>query len=82
MDDRACCDRRIGRLSALRSAFPRFRSILARVIETAGDAPDVLLALNPAALKVKIDISKLTLEAVEEFEVTSKEGLRCKTSGR
>ncbi len=52
------------------------------MIETAGDAPDVLLALNPAALKVKIDISKLTLEAVEEFEVTSKEGLRCKTSGR
>ena len=94
----------------------------ARVIETSGDAPDVLVALNPAALKVnlgelkegglvildagtfnarnyekagwandpleddtlakyrvvKIDISKLTLEAVKEFEVTSKEGLRCK----
>lgn len=94
----------------------------ARAIETSGDAPDVLIALNPAALKVnidelkdgglvildsgtftarnyekagwtidplegdtlakyrvvKIDISKLTLEAVKEFEVTSKEGLRCK----
>lgn len=94
----------------------------ARVIETSGDAPDVLVALNPAALKVnlgdlkdgglifldigtftarnyekagwksdpleddtlakyrvvKIDISKLTLEAVKEFDVTSKEGLRCK----
>tara|TARA_B100000676_G_scaffold307696_1_gene366754 strand:- start:464 stop:2332 length:1869 start_codon:yes stop_codon:yes gene_type:complete len=94
----------------------------ARVIETSGDAPDVLVALNPAALKVnlgdlkdgglvildtgtfnarnyekagcasdpleddtlakyrvvKIDISKLTLEAVKDFEVTSKEGLRCK----
>ena len=94
----------------------------ARVIETAGDTPDVLVTLNPAALKVnldelkegglvildvgtfnarnyekagwandpleddtlakyrvvKIDISKLTLEAVKEFEVTSKEGLRCK----
>ena len=94
----------------------------ARVIETSGDAPDVLVTLNPAALKVnldelkegglvildvgtfnarnyekagwandpleddtlakyrvvKIDISKLTLEAVKEFEVTSKEGLRCK----
>ena len=88
----------------------------ARVIETSGDAPDVLVALNPAALKVnlgelkegglvildagtfnarnyekagwandpleddtlakyrvvKIDISKLTLEAVKELEVTSK----------
>ena len=94
----------------------------ARVIETSGDAPDVLVALNPAALKVnlnelkegglvildagtfnarnyekagwandpleddtlakyrvvKIDISKLTLEAVKEFEVTLHEGLRCK----
>ena len=94
----------------------------ASVIETSGDAPDVLVALNPAALKVnlgdlkdgglvildtgtfnkrnyekagcasdpleddtltkyrvvKIDISKLTLEAVKDFEVTSKEGLRCK----
>ena len=93
-----------------------------RVIETSGDAPDVLVALNPAALKVnlnelkvggliildngtfntrnlkkagwvdnpledgtlnkfrvvKIDISKLTLEAVKDFDVTSKEGLRCK----
>ena len=94
----------------------------ARAIETSGDAPDVLVVLNPAALKVnvgdlkngglvildvgaftarnyekagwttdpleddtlakfrvvKIDISKLTLESVKEFEVTSKEGLRCK----
>jgi 2-oxoglutarate ferredoxin oxidoreductase subunit alpha len=94
----------------------------ARVIETAGDAPDVLVALNPAALKVnigelkdgglvildvgtftarnyekagwttdpltdgtlakyrvvKIDISKMTLESVKEFNVSSKEGLRCK----
>ncbi|PPR58640.1 MAG: 2-oxoglutarate oxidoreductase subunit KorA [Alphaproteobacteria bacterium MarineAlpha4_Bin2] len=93
-----------------------------RIIETSGDAPDVLVALNPAALKVnldelkegglvildvgtfnarnfekagwasdpleddtlakyrvvKIDISKLTLEAVKGFDVTSKEGLRCK----
>jgi len=94
----------------------------ARNIETSGDAPDVLVALNPAALKVnlgdlkdggliildtgafntrnyekagwasdpleddtlakyrvvKIDISKLTLESVKDFDVTSKEGLRCK----
>lgn len=94
----------------------------ARAIETSGDAPDVLVALNPAALKVnlgdlrdggliildvgaftsrnyekagwttdpleddtlakyrvvKIDISKMTLESVKEFDVTSKEGLRCK----
>lgn len=94
----------------------------ARSIATAGDAPDVLVAFNPAALKVnladihpgglivldtgtfstrnlekagyatnpledgtltkyrtlKIDISKLTLEAVKEMGVTSKEGLRCK----
>ena len=94
----------------------------ARVIETAGDAPDVLVALNPAALKVnlddlrqgglvimdtgaftdrnfakagwegdpledgtldkyrivKIDISKLTLEAVKDLGLTQKEGLRCK----
>jgi 2-oxoglutarate ferredoxin oxidoreductase subunit alpha len=94
----------------------------ARAIETSGDAPDVLVVLNPAALKVnigdlkngglvildigaftarnyekagwttdpleddtlakfrvvKIDISKLTLESVKEFEVSSKEGLRCK----
>ncbi|MED5574377.1 MAG: 2-oxoacid:acceptor oxidoreductase family protein, partial [Pseudomonadota bacterium] len=93
-----------------------------RNIETSGDAPDVLVALNPAALKVnlgdlkdggliildsgafntrnyekagwasdpleddtlakyrvvKIDISKLTLESVKDFDVTSKEGLRCK----
>lgn len=94
----------------------------ARSIATAGDAPDVLVAFNPAALKVnlsdihpgglivldtgtfsarnlekagyatnpledgtltkyrtlKIDISKLTLEAVKEMGVSSKEGLRCK----
>jgi 2-oxoglutarate ferredoxin oxidoreductase subunit alpha len=94
----------------------------ARSIATAGDAPDVLVAFNPAALKVsledlypggliildtgtfsarnlekagyttnpledgtltkyrtlKIDISKLTLEAVKAMGLTSKEGLRCK----
>jgi len=94
----------------------------ARSIATAGDAPDVLVAFNPAALKVsledlypggliildtgtfsarnlekagyttnpledgtltkyrtlKIDISKLTLEAVKSLGLTSKEGLRCK----
>jgi 2-oxoglutarate ferredoxin oxidoreductase subunit alpha len=94
----------------------------ARSIATAGDAPDVLVAFNPAALKVnlsdihpgglivvdtgtftarnlekagyttnpledgslkkyrtlKIDISKLTLEAVKDMGVSSKEGLRCK----
>jgi 2-oxoglutarate ferredoxin oxidoreductase subunit alpha len=94
----------------------------ARSIATAGDAPDVLVAFNPAALKVsledlypggliildtgtfsarnlekagyttnpledgtltkyrtlKIDISKLTLEAVKALGLTSKEGLRCK----
>ncbi len=94
----------------------------ARSIATAGDAPDVLVAFNPAALKVslpdiypgglvvldtgtfsarnlekagytsnpledgtlkkyralKIDISKLTLEAVKDMGLTSKEGLRCK----
>ena len=94
----------------------------ARSIATSGDAPDVLVAFNPAALKVnvndldaggliiidagtfnarnlqkagfetnpleddtlekyrtlKIDISKLTLEAVKELGLTSKEGLRCK----
>jgi len=94
----------------------------ARSIATAGDAPDVLVAFNPAALKVslpdiypgglvvldtgtftarnlekagyttnpltdgtlakyrtlRIDISKLTLEAVKDMGLTSKEGLRCK----
>jgi len=94
----------------------------ARSIATSGDQPDVLVAFNPAALKVnltdihpgglvildsgtfsarnlekagyttnpledgtldkyralKIDISKLTLEAVKEMGLTSKEGLRCK----
>ena len=91
-------------------------------IMTPGDEPDVLVAMNPAALKVhlkdlhkggtvvinegaftdrniakagykanpledgtldnyaviSIDISKLTLAAVEEFELTNKEALRCK----
>jgi len=91
-------------------------------IQTAGDAPDVLVAMNPAALKVNIgdlkvggtvvvdtgtfkarnlakagydkspledhslaqfqvvelDISRRTLEAVEKFDLTSKEALRCK----
>jgi 2-oxoglutarate ferredoxin oxidoreductase subunit alpha len=94
----------------------------ARHIATAGDQPDVLVAFNPAALKVnlpdiqpggliivdtgtfgtrnlekagyttnpleddtlekyrtlKIDISKLTLDAVKEMGLSSKEGLRCK----
>jgi len=94
----------------------------AREIMTAGDAPDVLVAMNPAALKVnlsdvkpggtiiadtgtfnsrnlkkagfdddpledgaldgyqvlKIDISKLTLEAVKEHELSNKEALRSK----
>ncbi len=94
----------------------------ARSIATSGDVPDVLVAFNPAALKVnladmhagsliildkgtftarnmdkagfttnpledgtlekfralKIDISKLTIEAVKELGLTSKEGLRCK----
>jgi len=94
----------------------------ARSIETSGDDPDVLVAFNPAALKVnlpdlrpgglvvvdtgtfnarnlekagfatnpledktlekyrmlKIDISKMTLEAVKDSGLTSKEGLRCK----
>ena len=92
------------------------------VIKTPGDAPDVLVAMNPAALKVhlkdlvaggtviinlgafndrniekagysenpledgtldsyrliQIDISKLTLAAVEGIEVTQKEALRAK----
>ncbi|MBK8262100.1 MAG: 2-oxoacid:acceptor oxidoreductase subunit alpha [Nannocystis sp.] len=91
-------------------------------ILTPGDAPDVLVAMNPAALKVnladlkrggllvvntgaftpgnlkkagysndpledstldafrvlKIDISKLTLQAVEPFDLGTKEALRCK----
>ena len=91
-------------------------------VSTAGDAPDVLVAMNPAALKVnianlkhgglilvdesafsaknlskagydanpledgsldtyrieKIDISKLTLEAVKEFGLGNKDALRCK----
>lgn len=94
----------------------------ARSIATSGDQPDVLVAFNPAALKVnlpdihpgglvildsgtfgnrnlekagyttnpledgtldkyralKIDVSKLTLEAVKDMGLTSKEGLRCK----
>jgi 2-oxoglutarate ferredoxin oxidoreductase subunit alpha len=94
----------------------------ARSIETSGDDPDVLVAFNPAALKVnltdlrpggliivdtgtfnarnlekagftanplkdkslekyrtlKIDISKMTLEAVKNIGLSSKEGLRCK----
>ncbi|MCE2509770.1 MAG: 2-oxoacid:acceptor oxidoreductase subunit alpha [Alphaproteobacteria bacterium] len=94
----------------------------ARRIKTAGDEPDVLVAMNPAALKVnlkdlkegglvildtgsfternlqkagyeknpledetlapyrpvKIDISRLTLEAVKEFGLSQKEALRCK----
>jgi len=93
-----------------------------RRIKTAGDAPDVLVAMNPAALKVnlkdikegglvildtgsfternlqkagyekdpigdgtlegyrtvKIDISKLTLEAVKAQELSKKDALRCK----
>ena len=94
----------------------------ARPIKTAGDAVDVLVAMNPAALKVnlpelrnggliivdsgsfneknlrkagyeesplgsdalagfrvlQVDMSKRTLDAVSEVEVTKKEGLRCK----
>ncbi|MCB9567521.1 MAG: 2-oxoacid:acceptor oxidoreductase subunit alpha [Myxococcales bacterium] len=93
-----------------------------RDIMTPGDAPDVLVAMNPAALKVnlrdlkpggmvvintgaftsgnlkkagytadpledgtlapyrtlRLDISKLTLAAVESFELGTKEALRCK----
>ena len=93
-----------------------------RNVMTAGDVPDVLVCMNPAALKTNvgdlregglvivdtgtftdknlqkagyeanpldddslsryrvmaIDISKLTLEAVKECEVTKKEGLRAK----
>lgn len=93
-----------------------------RRIKTAGDEPDVLIAMNPAALKVnlkdlkegglvildsgsfternlqkagyennpledgtldahrpiKIDISRLTLEAVKEVGLSQKEALRCK----
>ncbi len=94
----------------------------ARRIATAGDAPDVLVAMNPAALKVnlgdvkpggtlivdtgtfnarnlkkagfdtdpreddtldgfhvmEIDISKLTMEAVKDHELSNKEALRSK----
>jgi 2-oxoglutarate ferredoxin oxidoreductase subunit alpha len=93
-----------------------------RVIKTAGDELDVLVAMNPAALKVnlrdlkvgglvivdeyefndknfrkagyvgnpledgtlakfrllRIDISRLTLEAVKDFNLGNKESLRCK----
>jgi len=93
-----------------------------REIRTAGDAPDVLVALNPAALKVNIadlskggliivdtgsfternfkkagyngnpiengsvegfrlitaDLTKNTLEAVQEFGLSQKEAVRCK----
>jgi len=93
-----------------------------REIRTAGDAPDVLVALNPAALKVNIadlskggliivdtgsfternfkkagyngnpiengsvegfrlitaDITRNTLEAVQEFGLSQKEAVRCK----
>lgn len=93
-----------------------------RKILTSGDEPDVLVALNPAALKVntadlrpggliivdetafternlrkagyegnpleddtldafkvtKVEISKLTLEAVKDFGLSQKEALRCK----
>jgi len=93
-----------------------------RRIKTAGDEPDVLVAMNPAALKVnlkdlkdgglvildtgsfternlqkagyeknpledgtldayrpiKIDISRLTLEAVKEVGLSQKDALRCK----
>ena len=91
-------------------------------VQTSGDAPDVLVAMNPAALKVNIDdlkvgglvvvdqgtftprnfakagiqaspleddslapyqvilldISKMTLEAVKDLELSKKEALRCK----
>jgi 2-oxoglutarate ferredoxin oxidoreductase subunit alpha len=91
-------------------------------IETAGDAPDVLVAMNPAALKtnvadlkpgglviadegefgarnlakagydanpldddtlarwqvIRLDISRLTLDAVKPFGLGNKEALRCK----
>lgn len=94
----------------------------ARQILTAGDQPDVLVAMNPAALKVnlgnlrdgglvildagtfkdrdlrkagyevnpledgsldgyesiEIDVSKMVLEAVKEFGLGNKDGLRCK----
>ena len=42
------------RRSAPPTASPPFRSISAREIKTSGDAPDVLVALNPAALKVEL----------------------------
>ena len=91
-------------------------------VQTSGDAPDVLVVMNPAALKVNIDdlkvgglvvvdqgtftprnfakagiptnplednslapyqvilldISKMTLEAVKDLELSKKEALRCK----
>ncbi len=91
-------------------------------VTTAGDEPDILVAMNPAALKVNVDslrtggtivldtgsfteknlrkagyetdprqddtlagyhlieldISKMTLEAVRDFELSNKEALRCK----
>ena len=112
-----------GRRRARPSVYRPFKSTSARdPSRTAGDEPDVLVAFNPAALKVnlneihpggliildsgtfsarnldkagfennpleddtlekhrslKIDISKLTLESVKQFGLTSKEGLRCK----
>src|ERR687889_729939 len=45
-------------------------------IETAGDAPDVLIAMNPAALK--FNMSQMTLDAVKPFGLGNKEALRCK----
>lgn len=94
----------------------------ARAIKTSGDAPDVLVALNPAALRselakvkpggiviidtgsisprslrkagytgnpledgtldpyrtIRVDVSRLTLEAVKRFDMSQSEGLRCK----
>lgn len=94
----------------------------ARAIKTSGDSPDVLVALNPAALKVelgklkpggivivdtgafsdrslrkagyvdnplddgtldpyrtiRVDVSRMTLEAVKRFDLTQSDGLRCK----
>ena len=46
---------RFARRRARHSACRRSRSISARPsIETAGDVPDVLMAMNPAALKVNL----------------------------
>lgn len=94
----------------------------ARAIKTSGDSPDVLVALNPAALKVelaklkpggiviidtgafsartlrkagyaanpledgtldpyrtiRVDVSRMTLEAVKRFDMTQSDALRCK----